>query len=67
MRLKRPKPKMVSFLLCRTRCNLEMLSLIIGGAEVAWNGPPKRVTAPYVAPLINKLVFKESGSLVYEP
>ena len=44
-----------------------MLSSPVGGAEVPWNGPPERVTAPYVAPLTNELVFKESGSLVYEP
>ena len=55
---------MVSSLLCRARCNLEMLSSPVGGAEVTWNGPPKRVTAPYVAPLANELVFKESGCLV---
>ena len=67
MRLKRPKPKMVSSLLCRARCNLEVLISPVGGAEVPWNGPPERVTAPYVAPLTNELVFKESGSLVYEP
>jgi hypothetical protein len=58
---------MVSSLLRRARCNLEMLSSPVGGAEVPWNGSPERVTAPYVAPLTNELVFKESGSLVYEP
>ena len=62
--MKWPEPKMVSSLLCRARCNLEMLSSPVGGAEVTWNGPPKRVTAPYVAPLANELVFKESGCLV---
>ena len=65
--MKRPEPKMVISVLHTANCNLERSCSTSGGAEVPWNGPPVRVTAPYVAPLTNELVFKESGSLVYEP
>ena len=52
--MKRPEPKMVISVLRTANCNLERLYLMGGGAEVPWNGPPKRVTAPYVAPLPNE-------------
>ena len=48
-------------------CNLEMLFSKSGGAEVSWNGSPKRVTAPYVVPQLNEKVFKESGCFVLQP
>jgi len=38
-----------------------------GGAEVPWNGPPERVTAPYVVPQPNEQVFEESGCFVLQP
>ena len=64
MRLKLPKPKMVSSLLRRLHCNFENLSYPCGGAEVRWNGLSERLTAPYAALLTNELVFKDSGFLV---
>ena len=48
-------------------CNLERLNLMDCGAEVIWNGPPKRVTAPYVVPQPNEQVFEESGCFVLQP
>jgi hypothetical protein len=48
-------------------CNLERLCSPGAGAEVPWNGPPKRVTAPYVVPAPNEQVFEESGCLVLQP
>ena len=48
-------------------CNLEESYSKSGGAEVAWNGPPKRVTAPYVVPQPNEQVFEESGCFVLQP
>ena len=50
-----------------TNCNLEKCYSTSGGAEVPWNGPPKRVTAPYVVPPPNELAFKESGCFVLQP
>ena len=58
---------MVISVLRTANCNLERLCLPGGGAEVAWNGPPERVTAPYVAPPPNEQVFKESGCFVLQP
>ena len=52
--MKRPEPKMVISVLSTANCNLEMLFSKGGGAEVPWNGPPKRVTAPYVVPPPNE-------------
>jgi len=54
-------------LLSAAYCNLERLSSPGGGAEVPWNGPPEWVTAPYVVPQPNELVFEESGCLVLQP
>lgn len=34
---------------------------------MSWNGPPERVTAPYVVPLPNERVIKESGRFVFLP
>ena len=65
--MKWPKPKMVISVLCAANCNLERLCSMGGGAEVPWNGPPERVTAPYVVPQSNELVFEESGCLVLQP
>ena len=65
--MKRPEPKMEISVLHTANCNLEMLSSPDGGAEVPWNGPPERVTAPYVVPQPNELVFEESGCLVLQP
>ena len=65
--MKRPEPKMVISVLSTANCNLEMLFSTGGGAEVPWNGPPKRVTAPYVAPPLNEKVFEESGCFVLQP
>ena len=65
--MKRPKPKMVISVLRAANCNLERLYSPGGGAEVPWNGPPERVTAPYVVPQPNELVFEESGCLVLQP
>ena len=48
-------------------CNLERLSSTGGGAEVPWNGPPERVTAPYVAPPPNELVSKSRVVLYCSP
>ena len=48
-------------------CNLEVLFSPGSGAEVLWNEPPKRVTAPYVVPLPNEKVSKESGCLILQP
>ena len=50
-----------------TNCNLEMVHSPGGGAEVTTNGPPKRVTAPYVVPLPNEWVVEESGCFVLQP
>ena len=65
--MKRPEPKMVISVLRTANCNLEVLFSPDSGAEVLWNGPPKRVTAPYVVPQPNELVFEESGCLVLQP
>ena len=65
--MKRPEPKMVISVLCAANCNLERRCSVGGGAEVPWNGPPKRVTAPYVVPPPNEIVFKESGCFVLQP
>ena len=46
--MKRPEPKMVISVSQAANCNLEMLNSIGGVVEVPWNGPPERVTAPYV-------------------
>ena len=64
--MKRPEPKM-EISAQAANCNLERLCSKRGGAEVPWNGPPERVTAPYVVPLPNELVFEESGCLVLQP
>ena len=48
-------------------CNLEESYSKSGGAEVPWNGPPERVTAPYVVPQPNEQVFEESGCFVLQP
>ena len=50
-----------------TNCNLKDAYSPGGGAEVPSNGPPERVTAPYVVPLPNEWVFKESGCFVLQP
>ena len=65
--MKRPEPKMEISVQRTANCNLEMLFSKGGGAEVSWNGPPKRVTAPYVVPPPNEKVFKESGCFVLQP
>ena len=65
--MKRPEPKMVISVLRTANCNLERLCSPEGGAEVPWNGPPERVTAPYVVPTPNEQVFKESGCFVLQP
>ena len=65
--MKRPKPKMVIYVLRTSNCNLERLCSPGGGAEVPWNGPPERVTAPYVVPQPNEQVFEESGCFVLQP
>ena len=65
--MKRPEPKMVISVQCTANCNLERLCSKGGGAEVPWNGPPERVTAPYVVPPPNEQVFKESGCFVLQP
>ena len=65
--MKRPELKMVISVQSTANCNLERLFSKSGGAEVSWNGPPKRVTAPYVVPQLNEKVFKESGCLVLQP
>ena len=65
--MKRPEPKMVISVLYTANCNLEVLFSPDSGAEVLWNGPPKRVTAPYVVPLSNEKVSKESGCLILQP
>ena len=65
--MKRPEPKMVISVFQAANCNLEMLNSIGGVVEVPWNGPPKRVTAPYVVPPPNEQVFKESGCFVLQP
>jgi hypothetical protein len=48
-------------------CNLEWLCSPGSGAEVPSNGPPERVIAPYVVPVPNEQVYKESGCLVLQP
>ena len=50
-----------------TNCNLERVNSPGSDAEVATNGPPKRVTAPYVVSEPNELAFKESGCFVLQP
>ena len=50
-----------------TNCNLEGVRSTGGGAEVTSNGPPERVTAPYVVPLPNEWMFNESGCFVLQP
>ena len=65
--MKWPKPKMVISVLRTANCNLERLCLPGGGAEVPWNGPPERVTAPYVVPPPNEQAFEESGCFVLQP
>ena len=65
--MKWPKPKMVISVLRTASCNLEIPCLTGGGAEVPWNGPPERVTAPYVVPQPNEQVFEESGCFVLPP
>ena len=65
--MKRPEPKMVISVFQAANCNLEMLNSIGGVVEVPWNGPPKRVRAPYVVPQPNEQVFKESGCFVLQP
>ena len=65
--MKRPKPKMVISVLRTANCNLERPDLPGGGAEVPWNGLPKRVRAPYVVPLPNESVLAESGCFVLQP
>ena len=65
--MKRPEPKMVISVSQAANCNLEMLNSIGGVVEVPWNGPPKRVTAPYVTTPPNELVFEESGCFVLQP
>ena len=65
--MKRPEPKMVISVSQAANCNLEMLNSIGGVVEVPWNGPPKRVTAPYVVPPPNEPVFEESGCFVLQP
>ena len=65
--MKRPEPKMVISAFQAANCNLEMLNSIGGVVEVPWNGPPKRVTAPYVTTPPNESVFKESGCFVLQP
>ena len=65
--MKRPKPKLVISVLRTANCNLERPGLPGGGAEVPWNGPPERVTAPYVVPQPNEQVFEESGCFVLQP
>ena len=65
--MKWPKPKMVISVPRAANCNLERLCSMGGGAEVPWNGPPERVTAPYVVPLPNEPVFAESGCFVLQP
>ena len=58
---------MVISVLHTANCNLERSCSTSGGAEVPWNGPPKRVRAPYVAPPLNEQAFKESGCFVLQP
>ena len=65
--MKRPKPKLVISVLRTANCNLEVLFSPDSGAEVLWNGPPKRVTAPYVVSLPNEMGFQESGCFVLQP
>ena len=65
--MKWPKPKMVISVLRTASCNLERPCSTGGGAEVPWNGPPERVTAPYVVPQPNEQVFEESGCFVLQP
>ncbi len=65
--MKRPEPKMEISVQRTANCNLERQFSKSGGAEVSWNGPPKRVTAPYVVPQLNENVFKESGCFVLQP
>ena len=65
--MKRPEPKMVISVLRAANCNLEIICLPGGGAEVPWNGPPERVTAPYVVSPPNEMGFKESGCFVLQP
>ena len=55
------------FTLCVTNCNLKMACSTGGGAEVPLNGPPERVTAPYVVPSPNERVIQESGCFVLQP
>ena len=65
--MKRPELKMEISVQSTANCNLERLFSKSGGAEVPWNRPPKRVTAPYVVPQLNEKVFKESGCFVLQP
>ena len=50
-----------------TNCNLEIVHSPGGGAEVTTNGPPERVTAPYVVSPPNEWVLEESGCFVLQP
>ena len=65
--MKRPELKMEISVQRTANCNLESLFSKGSGAEVTWNSPPKRVTAPYVVPLPNEKGFKESGCFVLQP
>ena len=65
--MKRQEPKLEILYILYTNCNLKDVDSPGGGAEVTLNGPPERVTAPYVVPLPNELVFKESGCFVLQP
>ena len=65
--MKWPKPKMGISVLRAASCNLERPCSTGGGAEVPWNGPPERVTAPYVVPQPNEQAFEESGCFVLQP
>ena len=65
--MKRPKPKMEISVQSTANCNLEYLFSKSGGAEVSWNGPPKRVIAPYVVPQLNEKEYEESGCFVLQP
>ena len=65
--MKRPEPKMEITAQRAASCNLERRGSKGGGAEQLWKGWPKRVIAPYVAPLPNEQSIKESGCLILQP
>ena len=65
--MKRQEPKMKIFTLRVTNCNLKIVRSTGGDAEVPLNGPPERVTAPYVVAPLNEWVFEESGCFVLQP